>query len=342
MRYREAGVDIEEGASAVKRIVESVRATYGKEVISGVGGFGALFKPELEDYESPVLVASTDSVGTKLKVAFMMRRHDTVGRDLVNHCVNDILTTGARPLFFLDYIGTGTLKGEVVEEVVRGMAAACKESGCALIGGEMAELPGFYAPGEYDLVGSIVGVVDERRVIDGSTAKPGDRLVGLPSNGLHTNGYALARKILFEKLHYSTETYLEEMGSTVGDELLRVHRSYAPTLLPLIDRFEIKGLAHITGGGFIQNVPRVLPEGCSARMKLGSWEVPPIFDLLQREGDVPLEEMLRTFNMGIGMVAVVAQGVESEFLAALEESGERGVAIGSVVRGKGTVEFGRS
>ncbi len=339
MKYEEAGVDIEAGTEAVERIKGLVKTTYGEEVIAGVGGFGALFKPKLEGYEDPVLAASTDSVGTKLKVAFMTDRHHTVGQDLVNHCVNDILTTGARPLFFLDYISTGVLKPGVIEEIVKGVAEACVGAGCSLIGGEIAELPGFYAEGEYDLIGSVVGIVEQAEIIDGSKIKPGDRLVGFPSNGLHTNGYSLARRILFEKCSYSPETHLDEIANTVGDELLRIHRCYAPILLPLVDEFEIRGLAHITGGGFTENIPRVLPEGCSAEVGLAGWEIPPIFTLLEREGDVPREEMFRTFNMGIGMVMVVDEEIESAVLGSLQEMGEKGFSIGRVVSGGGGVRF---
>lgn len=342
MRYKEAGVDIDAGAEAVERMKKLVKATYGEEVLAGVGGFGALFKPKLQRYESPVLVASTDSVGTKLKVAFAMGKHDTVGQDLVNHCVNDILTTGARPLFFLDYISTSALKPKIAEEIVKGVAEACKEAQCALIGGETAELPGFYAEGEYDLVGSIVGIVDEKKIIDGSRIEPGDRLIGLPSNGLHTNGYSLARKVLFEKCGYSADARLDEIENTVGDELLRIHRSYAPILLPTLDKFDIKGLAHITGGGFTDNIPRILPEGCSVRIDLNSWDAPPIFALLQREGEVPEEEMFRTFNIGIGMVAIIEKGAADGVLGALKERGETGFIIGAVVKGERKVEFTRS
>lgn len=342
MRYKEAGVDIDAGAEVVERIKKLVKSTYSEEVLAGVGGFGALFKPKLRGYESPVLVASTDSVGTKLKVAFAMGKHETVGQDLVNHCVNDILTTGARPLFFLDYISTSALKPEIAEEIVRGVARACKESQCALIGGETAELPGFYAEGEYDLVGSIVGIVDEKKIIDGSRIEPGDKLIGLPSNGLHTNGYSLARKVLLEKCGYSVDTRLDEIENSVGDELLRIHRCYAPTLLPILDRFSIKGLAHLTGGGFTDNIPRILPQGCSVRIELNTWDVPPIFTLLQREGEVPEEEMFRTFNMGIGMVAIVEKGTDRAVLGALKEKDEKCFVIGAVVKGKGRVEFTRS
>jgi phosphoribosylformylglycinamidine cyclo-ligase len=280
--------------------------------LTDIGSFGALFRADFSGLQEPVLVSSVDGVGTKLRVAFMTGIHNTVGYDLVSHCVDDILAQGARPLFFMDYIALGKMEPDVVAGIIEGLSRGCRESGCALIGGETAEMPGFYAPGEYDVAGFIVGIVDRARIIDGRTIQPGDVLLGLTSFGLHTNGYSLARKLLFESAGYQANTYLDELGCAVGEELLKPHRNYLPLLSGLLDSGHIKGLIHLTGGGFPGNIPRVLPDNCAVEINEGSWPVLPVFQLLQRLGNVNRDEMYRTFNMGIGMIVVVApQHVEA-------------------------------
>ncbi len=303
LSYRDAGVDINAAADAKRRMADLVRSTFTDGVLTELGGFGGLFRMP-EGMHKPVLVSSADGVGTKLKVAFLTGRHNTVGIDLVNHCVDDILTTGARPLFFLDYIATGELEPDVVVSIVEGLSKACAENGCALIGGETAEMPDFYSPGEYDLAGTIVGIVEEDRVLTGESVKPGDILIGLPSSGLHTNGYSLARKVFFDVLGLGVDDYVTDLGRTVGEELLEPHISYAPLLREPIDRGWVKALAHITGGGITHNLPRVLPGGCSAKITPWSWPVPPVFELIRKAGNVAEEEMLQVFNNGIGMIAV--------------------------------------
>ena len=302
--YSDAGVSIDQANRAVERIKELARSTFDARTLSEIGSFGGMFDGAFPRMRAPVLVASADGVGTKLKVAFLTGRHDTVGRDLVNHCTNDILVQGARPLFFLDYFATGKLAPEVVTSVVEGLAAGCRENGCVLLGGETAEMPGFYPDGEYDVAGFIVGVVDRDKVIDGRRVEPGDLLLALPSAGLHTNGYSLARKLFFEVAGLRPETYVERLGATVGDALLAPHLSYLRPLEPLLDTGRIKALAHITGGGLLENVPRVLPEGTAVEIDRGAWRVPEIFRMMQELGRVPDAEMFRTFNMGVGMVVV--------------------------------------
>jgi len=338
MDYKTTGVDIDAGNEAVRRIREHARSTFTAGVLSEIGSFGGLFAVPA-GLEDPVLVSSADGVGTKLKLAFMSGRHDTVGQDLVNHCVNDILVQGARPLFFLDYLATGRLSPDVAERIVAGMAAACRENGCALLGGETAEMPGFYADGEYDLAGFIVGIVERSRIVDGSTIVPGDVLIGIPSSGLHTNGYSLARGIVFDRLGLRFDSHVGEIGGPIGDALLVPHRSYLPTVQPLLDRQLAKGLAHITGGGITENLPRILPSGTGAVIARDAWDVPALFRFLQQAGGVPDAEMFRTFNMGIGMIVVCDARYQSEVLAILHESGGAGsTAIGSVVAGSG-VEY---
>jgi phosphoribosylformylglycinamidine cyclo-ligase len=305
--YARAGVDVDLGNRLKRRIQTLVRQTHGPQVLGKIGGFGGLFAPDFSGMPEPVLVASIDGVGTKLKIAFAMDKHDTVGADLVNHCVNDIAALGARPLFFLDYIGCEKLESHIFDQLLHGFARACRSAGCALIGGETAQMPGMYRRGEYDLAGCIVGVVDRVRIIDGSNIKPGDVILGLASNGLHTNGYSLARKILFEKMRLKIGSRLPGSNVTVGEELLRVHKNYQP-LLAKVPAGIIKGLAHITGGGLIDNLPRILPKSCDAVIDTKSWEAPPIFQILQRNGDVDSAEMYQVFNMGIGMVAIVSEG----------------------------------
>ncbi len=339
LRYRDAGVSIEAKEQALRRLKPLIEATRTPGVLADLGAFGGMFEPDLRGFAAPVLVASCDGVGTKLRVAFETGVHDTVGRDLVNHCVNDILAQGARPLFFLDYVATGRLEPAVLAALVEGIARGCRENGCALLGGETAEMPGFYAPGEYDVAGFIVGLVDRGRILDGSAIEAGDVLVGLPSAGLHTNGFSLARKILFEVAGLGVGARLEELCETVGEALLREHRSYLAPLRRSLEEGIVRGLAHITGGGLTDNLPRILPRGTSARVEKGSWPVPSLFRLLERLGGVAEPEMLRTFNMGIGMVAVVSPEEVSRFEALLEEAGEPHHRIGTVVAGEGGVVY---
>ena len=340
MDYKAAGVDIDSAGALVARVRELARSTYAGGVLSDIGAFGGVFRPDLAGLGEPVLVASADGVGTKLKVAFAAGRHDTVGIDLVNHCVNDILVQGARPLFFLDYLATGVLRPDVTAAVVAGVAEGCRANGCALLGGETAEMPGMYAAGEYDLAGFVVGLADRPRLVDGRHIVPGDVLIGLPSSGLHTNGYSLARRIVFETLGLGVESDLDELGCTVGEELLRTHRSYLRTVWPAVESGLVKGLAHVTGGGLTDNVPRILPPGCAAHVDRAAWRVPPVFTFLQARGDVPTGDMYRTFNMGIGMVLVCDRSAEPELLAVLAGAGEAGaVRIGAVRPGTPGVAY---
>ena len=334
MDYREAGVDVAAADAAKGRIKALARATFSKQVLTEIGSFGGMFLPDLARYREPVLVASTDGVGTKIKVAITAGVHDTVGYDLVAHCVNDILVQGAAPLFFLDYVALGRMDPLKVEQIVSGFARACSEFGCPLIGGETAEMPGTYAEDDYDLAGFIVGVVERAKALPRGV-REGDVLLGLPSEGLHTNGYSLARKVLFETLGLRVDTQLPELGTTVGRALLAPHRSYLAALEPLIERDKVRALAHITGGGLPGNIPRVLPEGLGVVVRRGSWEVPALFRLIQKGGDVPDEEMVRTFNMGIGMVVLVAPGDLHDVEHSLERRGEPSFVIGRVVAGSG-------
>ena len=336
LSYAAAGVDIDAAARAMKGVAELVRSTATPDTLSELGAFGGLYRVP-RTAKQPVLVASTDGVGTKLKVAFLAGRHGTVGEDLVNHCVNDILVQGARPLFFLDYVGVGRLQDGVVEEIVGGIARGCRENGCALLGGETAEMPDFYAAGEYDLAGTIVGLVEEDRVLDGSAIRAGDAIVALASSGLHTNGYSLARRVVFERMGLSVDDAFPEEDGSVAEVLLRVHRSYLKPLQPLLERGEVHGLAHITGGGLVDNVPRVLPPGVDARFDLASWRVPALFRVLQREGGVEEREMFRAFNMGIGMVAVVAAERAQATVDELRAAGETAWVAGEIVPGDGKV-----
>lgn len=315
--YARAGVDVDLGNKLKRQIQSLVRETHGPEVLGKIGGFGGLFRANFPGMREPVLVASIDGVGTKLKIAFAMDKHDTVGADLVNHCVNDIAALGAHPLFFLDYIGCEKLERRVFQQLLWGFARACRSAGCALLGGETAQMPGMYRKSEYDLAGCIVGVVDRTRIIDGSKIKPNDVILGLASNGLHTNGYSLARKILFEKMRLKPSSPLPASTMTVGKELLRVHKNYQP-LLAKIPRGVIKGLAHITGGGLIDNVPRILPQNCDAVIETKSWRPPRIFDVLEANGNVSRTEMYQVFNMGIGMVAIVSQENAKRAMAILK------------------------
>lgn len=327
--YARAGVDVDLGNLVKRRIQARVRGTHGAEVLGKVGGFGGLFAPNFSGMREPVLVASVDGVGTKLKVAFAMDRHDTVGADLVNHCINDIAVLGARPLFFLDYIGAEKLEPRVFDQLLRGFTKACRAAGCALIGGETAQMPGMYNRGEYDLAGCVVGVVDRPKLINGSKIKVGDAVLGLPSNGLHTNGYSLARKILFEEMGLTPRSKLAPLKRTVGEELLRIHRNYLPLLSKLPDG-TLHGLAHITGGGLIDNLPRVLPGNCDAQIETKAWRVPPIFELLARHGKVDRSEMYQVFNMGVGMVAIVSDRDRDKAMRILKAR-----PIGKIVKGCG-------
>jgi phosphoribosylformylglycinamidine cyclo-ligase len=340
MDYRQAGVDIDAGNSVVKRIRSLARATFTPGVLSEIGSFGGLFSLQSANVKDPVLVASADGVGTKLRLAFMTGEHRSIGRDLVNHCVNDILVQGAVPLFFLDYLATGKLEPDVAVQIVEGLAAACRENGCALLGGETAEMPGFYAAGEYDVAGFIVGIVSRERLIDGKTIVPGDVLIGLPSSGLHTNGYSLARRIAFDLAGLSHDAYVPDLGTSIGEALLVPHRSYLPVVRPLLADGVIKGMAHITGGGITDNLPRVLPGGTHAEIDRRAWRVPAVFEWLQRTGQVPEADMLRAFNMGIGLIVACAAADGARVLDALAAAGEpNAVVIGQIGAGGDSVRY---
>jgi phosphoribosylformylglycinamidine cyclo-ligase len=340
MDYTSSGVDIDAGHEVVRRIKGLARSTFTPGVLSEIGSFGGLFRLEPGQFADPVMVASADGVGTKLKVAFMTNRHDTVGEDLVNHCVNDILVQGARPLFFLDYLATGRLAPDVAEQIVTGIARGCRANGCALLGGETAEMPGFYAAGEYDLAGFIVGVVDRARIVNGSTLRPGDQLIGLPSTGLHTNGYSLARQIVFEGLKLRVDFVVPEIGMTVGDALLAVHRSYLRVLEPLLSESGlVRGLAHITGGGMTDNLPRIFPTGVGARINRRAWDVPAIFGFLGKAGHVPVDDMYRSFNMGIGLIIACRPADAGRVMAMLATQGESPRVIGELVAGDRIVTY---
>ena len=337
--YADAGVDISRANRTKQRIKYLAHKTFTRGVLSEIGGFGGLFSIDKTKYNDPVLVSSVDGVGTKLKIAFAMDLHSTVGADLVNHCVNDIAVQGASPMFFMDYLATGTLDPAIAEKIVEGIADACKHNGCALIGGETAEMPGFYPDGEYDLAGFIVGVVEREKIISGKDVQIGDIILGLPSNGLHTNGYSLARKLLFEVAHYSPETYVNQIKNKVGNELMRTHKSYWAVLKKLIDGQCVSAMAHITGGGITENLPRVLPRGTAAVIELGTWPVLPIFEHLQELGNVPRDEMLRTFNMGMGMLLVVPSAKFKKVQSLLERAGEKAYTIGRIVKGERKVAY---
>ena len=358
--YARAGVDIALGNRVKAALPQLLAATHRREVLGQVGGFGGLFALDTRKYRRPVLVSSVDGVGTKLKVAFALGRHDTIGQDLVNHCVNDIAVLGAEPLFFLDYIGTGELEPRVFTEIIKGLAKACAENNCALIGGETAQLPGFYQAGEYDVSGTIVGVVEKARMLDGKSIKPGDAVVGIASSGLHTNGYSLARRIFFEQMELQPGSHVTELGGTIGDELLKVHVSYGPLLQKLLKKFNgrdgvapslksrpavrrisraIKAFAHITGGGLVDNIPRVLPKNCDVVIRRGSWEMLPIFQLIRAKGAVPEDELYQVFNMGIGMVAIVAKEDFPLVLRFIHARKHKAWLIGEVTNGRGVVRI---
>lgn len=337
--YRDAGVDIDAQDEALREVRKIVRETYNANVVSELGLFGGLYRADFSGIEKPILVSSADGVGTKLKVAQAMRIHDTVGSDLVCHCVNDILVQGARPLFFLDYFATGKLEPKVMVDVVRGMVSGCRENGVALVGGETAEMPGFYHPGDYDVAGFIVGVVDESKLIDGSRVKEGDILIGLPSAGLHTNGYSLARNVLIDKMGNDYQTILPEIGGKIGEVLLQPHLSYLRPLLPLVESRLLHAMAHITGGGLTDNVPRVLPNNLDAVVKAGSWEVPSVYRVIKREGNVSVDEMFRVFNIGVGMVLILAPADVDAVVRQLDLARQKYFFIGNVVKGSGVVRY---
>ncbi len=349
--YARAGVDIALGNSVKATLPRLLASTHRPEVLGSVGGFGGLFALNHRKYREPVLVSSVDGVGTKLKIAFMAGRHDTVGQDLVNHCVNDIAVLGAEPLFFLDYIGTGKLERRIFTQIIKGFAKACAENHCALIGGETAQMPGFYQPGEYDLSGTIVGVVERSRILDGKSVKPGDLVIGLASNGLHTNGYSLARKILFEQLKLTCDTHVPALRKSLGNELLQVHRSYGLVILELLRKFNpptqpmrrgsIKAIAHITGGGFVDNIPRMLPRNCDVIIREGTWDMPPIFRLLQEKGGISTEELYQVFNMGIGMTLIVQSDRADDILRHIHTKKHKAFIIGIVKKGKGQARIER-
>lgn len=345
--YASAGVDIDLGNRVKSTLPRLLASTHRPEVLGKVGGFGGLFAFDTKKYREPVLVSSADGVGTKLKIAFAMNKHDTVGADLVNHCVNDIAVLGAEPLFFLDYIGTGKLEPKVFQQLISGFAKACSENNCALIGGETAQMPGFYQDGEYDVSGTIVGVVEKSAMLDGKTIKPGDTIIGIASSGLHTNGYSLARKIFFEKLKLKPTARVRELKNSIGAELLKVHVSYGPLVQKLLKRFNatndknkraIKGLAHITGGGFVDNIPRVLPKNCDVIIRKGSWPMLPIFQMLRDKGGVDESELYQVFNMGIGMTAIVSTDKADKVLESIRAQKHDAWIIGEVCSGRGNVK----
>lgn len=333
MTYSQAGVDITNGNKAVDMIKPIVKSTFRPEVVTDLGGFGGLFALNKDKYEEPILISGTDGIGTKLKVAFDTGVHNTIGIDAVAMCVNDVLVNGAEPLFFLDYLAVGKLEPEQVAQVVEGVAEGCRQAGCALIGGETAEMPGFYTPGEYDVAGFTVGIVDKKKMIDGSTIKEGDVVLGLPSSGLHSNGYSLARKVMFEKAGYKPEDKVELLGTTVGEAMLKPTRIYVKTVLGMLEKAEVKGMAHITGGGFLENIPRVLPDDVDVIIEEGSWPVPPIFSLIESIGNIEKKEMYRTFNMGIGYVIITDQANAMKICDYMSEIKEEVYLIGMVVSG---------
>ena len=327
--YKESGVNIEAGENAIRSIKAMVKSTHGKNVLTDLGSFGGMFAFDKNQYKEPVLVASTDGVGTKLKLAFLMDKHDTVGEDLVNHCVNDIAVGGAVPLFFLDYFATDSLNAAVFKDVIAGFVRGCQKNNCALIGGETAEMPDMYKPGEYDISGTIVGVVEREKAIDGKSIKRSDILIGIESSGLHTNGYSLARKVLLEK--YNVSTHIDDLGKTIGEELLNVHVSYLPVIQAAVSKFRISGISHITGGGIVGNTKRLLSKDLSLHIDWGAWVIPPVFQLISRSGNVPVEDMRRTFNLGIGLIFVVEQESSASVYDFLIKNNQKAHFVGEVI-----------
>jgi len=332
--YKSSGVDVDEGQRAVKLMKEHVKSTFNSNVLADIGGFGGLFSLNINDYKEPVLVAGTDGVGTKLKLAFMMDKHDTIGQDCVAMCVNDILCQGGKPLFFLDYIATGKLVGEKIAQIVGGIAEGCKLAGSALIGGETAEMPGLYNKNEYDLAGFAVGIVDKTKVITGDNIEEGDIILGLSSSGIHSNGYSLVRRLFFDILDMKTTDYVEELEKTLGEELLKPTKIYVKPILGLIKEISVKGIAHITGGGFYENIPRILPENVDAKIDVDAWEVPPIFKLIKQKGNISDKEMFSTFNMGVGMAIVISKEDVDKSIQLLNSLGESANIIGEIVKGQ--------
>ncbi len=339
LTYKSSGVDVEAGYRAVKLMKEHVKRTEIPGVMGNLGSFGGFFKPDLKDYSNPVLVSGTDGVGTKLQIAFMMDKHDTIGIDCVAMCVNDIVCHGAKPLFFLDYIGTGKLNPKKAADIVKGICDGCVEASCALIGGETAEMPGFYKDEEYDLAGFALGMVDEEKVINGSSVTEGDIIIGLPSSGIHSNGYSLVRKLFFEMNNYKVDSRFPVLSKTLGEELLTPTRIYVKTVLGLLKQYEINGIAHITGGGFIENIPRTIPKGLKGRIELGSWPIPPIFGLMGELGKIEEQVLFNTFNMGIGLVIIVRESVAGDILNSLKNMDEKAYIIGDVIVGEGGLEL---
>jgi phosphoribosylformylglycinamidine cyclo-ligase len=327
--YKLAGVDIEAGEKTVDKIKDYAKSTFNKSVLADIGMFGAFYEPDFSGYEKPVLVSSVDGVGTKLKIAVDMDKYDTIGQDLVNHCVNDIAVCGAKPLFFLDYYATGKLVPDKAAEVIKGFATACKENNCALVGGETAEMPGLYQENDFDVSGTIVGVVDKSKIIDGKRIQKGDLLIGFPSNGLHTNGYSLARKVLLEK--FSVKDLIPELSNTLGDELLKVHKSYLPLIMTLKSYVDIKGLSHITGGGIVGNTSRIIPKGLGLQIHWGNWEIPAVFKLIQQTGNISTEEIHKVFNCGIGLIAVISKSDKIVAFQAAHDAHEHPLLIGEVI-----------
>lgn len=339
MTYKDAGVDVDAGNEAVELIKGHVKQTFRKEVLKDIGGFAGFFQLDNKKYKEPVLVSGTDGVGTKLKIAFMVDKHDTIGIDCVAMCVNDILVHGAEPLFFLDYLAVGNLEPHKVSQIVKGVSEGCKDAGCALIGGETAEMPGMYEKEEYDIAGFAVGVVDKDKIIDGSKIKEGNVLIGIASSGLHSNGFSLARKVIFEKGGLTSESYIDKLNKSIGEEMLVPTKIYAKAVNSLSSVVDIKGMAHITGGGLIENLPRILPKGLCCKIQLGSWEISNIFHLIQEIGQVDRKEMFRTFNMGIGYVVVVPEKDAEKTIETLKDQGEKAWKIGQITKGEGGVVF---
>jgi phosphoribosylformylglycinamidine cyclo-ligase len=337
--YKQAGVDIAAGNEAVERMKKHVGRTFRPEVLTGLGGFGGLFGLNKDQYEEPVLVSGTDGVGTKLKLAFAVDKHDTIGIDAVAMCVNDIVVSGAEPLFFLDYLACGKLVPEKIEAIVAGVAEGCVQAGCALIGGETAEMPGMYQDGEYDIAGFSVGIVDRKKMVDGSTIRPGDAVIGLASTGVHSNGFSLVRKLLLEQKGYELDQNIPSLNGTLGETLLTPTKIYVKTILALLKQFEVKGMAHITGGGFLENIPRVLPEGVNVEIDYGSWPILPIFELMQRDGNISNNDMFRTFNMGIGMVLIVPEAQAQAAIELATSLGDQAYLLGRVTAGDKVVTF---
>ena len=335
LTYKDAGVDTKEGERAVSLMKEHVKGTFNENVLTGLGSFGSLFNLDIAGMEQPVLVSGTDGVGTKLKLAFLMDKHDTVGIDCVAMCVNDVLCQGAKPLFFLDYIATGKVKAEKIADIVKGIADGCKQGGSALVGGETAEMPEFYSEGEYDMAGFSVGIVDKKKIITGEKVAVGNKIIGIASSGIHSNGYSLVRKFFFDKMNMKVTDYVEELGQTLGEALLTPTKIYAKACDAVLPNFDVNGIVHITGGGFYENIPRILPEGTAVSINVGSWSVPPVFPYIKKCGNIDREEMFSTYNMGVGMMMVVNEADADAVLAALRAAGETADIIGDIVEDKG-------